>query len=359
MKRGLLAACLLLCGAAACLAEARTYRIGAVPKEWKLPPIEKPPSPSSPAPSGAFQGRGLGPVSKWDRDFSGPVGSSGFGLPLGSGVVPEGPTHGDPAKPSGASAQAAAEPALLTGTILADCMPGQIFLQRRANSTSYDYLARKGLTFTLELTGDELVGVIRTAPRPHPKELILSIVLGGVVPDGLVFRQEGVKDGLKVEVWKEGGLPRILLKKKPSDGALVEAVLMRPGSRRPSSRWQVKEWKEGRPSKIVSDQGLYTLESTAPSQERTPNDIFGRDLKILDQRAPLESGNAEVVYPWKGQLIDVAALKRLDREKESPLPGWIRGPQSAANGAILLVGLCGLLFAAVLLSRRFGKPLQK
>lgn len=354
MKRGVLAACLLVAAAAASPGDALLYRLGPVPSKWRLPKSEIPKRPEV-KPQLTSASPPTGEVSKFDRDFSGPVGSQGFGAPYGAAPLPA------------SVSSSPTENVYEEGSLLIDCRPSQIFFKRKAREMTRDYLSQNRTIFTVDLIDNQRTGVIRASQLPHPKEMVLSIVLGRVIPESLVFRQEGVKNGMKIEVWKEGGLPRITLKRHLDDGRLTEAALMTPGRKSVSSLWRVKEWKGIQPLKIVcisfgadgyglSSQTLYSLAEASPSQTRTPNDIFERNLKILDQRVPLESGSAEISYPWQGQLPDAAALKRLDREKEAPLPGWMKGPQAAVNGALSLAAACAALFLAVYLSRRFGPP---
>ena len=208
------------------LAEALQYRLGPVPEEWKLPKSEIPQPPQvkkQPAGSPSQTGE----VSKFERDFSGPVNSPGFGAPTGSATGVE--------NPLGSSA-----PVNETGALLVDCQPGQIFIRRMSREMTRDYLAQKSLIFTVELIDGKRIGVIRAAELPHPKESILAIVLGRSIPQGLVFKPGGAKGGLNLEVWKEGGIPRIILKRRPDDGRLVEAALMAPG--RKSSEWPISTY---------------------------------------------------------------------------------------------------------------------
>lgn len=355
--------------------DALLYRLGPVPSEWRLPKSEIPKRPEIKQQL-TYISPITGEVSRFDRDFSGPVGSHGFGVPMGfappNGAFTPSETRGSSRAGAGGPPQQFGPPRPIEsvyeeGSLLIDCRPGQIFFRRKGRETTRDYLSQNRTIFTVDLIDNQRAGVIRASERPHPKEALLSIVLGRVIPDGLNFKPGGVKHGLSLEVWKEGGLPRIILKRRPDDGRLVEAALMTPGRKSVSSLWRVKEWEGGHPSKVVcinfgsdgcglSSQTLYSLAEASPSQTRTPNDIFERNLKILDQRVPLESGSAEISYPWQGQLLDAAALRRLDREKEAPLPGWMKGPQAAVNGALSLAAACAALFLAVYLSRRFGPP---
>lgn len=359
MKRGLAAVCLLLSASSFCLAEQRLYRLGPVPKRWQTTPPVRP----AQLPSVGAEAN----VSKWERDFSLPIDSPGFGKPVGA-VLPDGPPRGAAPKSGGGRPAGGGSGVLKVnhqiGTLLVDSQPESLYLEQKGQDQGWKYLYSQGTVFSIDLSPDGPAGVVRLEDMPHPKETLLALVLGSQPPVNLVFRKEKDEAGLKVESWLELGFPRIKLKRRSADKSLVSAQLFAPGGQKAVSiLWKVKEWQGTRPSVIVCTQfgpagysitseSLYTLVEASPSVKRTPDDIFFMGLMVSDQRAVLDSSKAEISYPWSGRLPKVEDLKQMDQEASSPLPGFLKGSSSALTGVLLLAGACGTLLAMVLVAKK-------
>lgn len=273
-----------------------------------------------------------------------------------------------------------------------DCSPDHLYRSREDSEGRHAFLFRAGCVctahhwkFEAPLSGwsqekEQPTGEVRPAAMPPVKEAMLSILLGRAVPSGMSFQSEEPKDGSRTEVWREGGHPRILLKKRMSDGALIEARMMAPGSTEVIEIWQVKEWKDRHPVKAVRfampaqnqslylqttgrearqppllNGDLYTLVAVSPSRNPTAEAVFGPGFVILDYRAKLESRREGFSYPWKGRLMEIAEMKRIDRERDVPFPAFLKDANSMQTGIFLLGGLCALVFLAVWLSRRVAQ----
>lgn len=158
----------LLLGAVAVVAEQGLYRLGPVPAEWRLPASEIPkrPEPKEAPPLLPPQ---AGQAGKFDRDFSGPVGSPGSGVAFGGAT-------------SARSSSPPPKPVSEDGTQVLDSSPSSHIRRREDAQGRRDYLYRDGFTFTLEVFEGSPVGVIRQTGQPAPKEAALSILLGGAVP---------------------------------------------------------------------------------------------------------------------------------------------------------------------------------
>lgn len=357
MKKGFAAVCLLLAAASIVQAEQRLYKIGPVPKAWQTAP---PPLPDV-KPAQPLSVQSEANASKWERDFSLPADSPGFGKPIGSVPLVEG---GHPGSGTGRPVDLAVNH--LAGTLLVDSQPDQLYLEQKQKDSAWKYLNSDGVTLTLEQHPDGPHGLVRQEDMSHPKEMILALVLGSQPPVNLVFRKEKDEAGLKVESWLELGFPRIKLKRRSDDGRLISAQLFAPGGQKAVSiLWRVKEWQGSRPSVAICTQfgpagynitseSLYTLVETSPSVKRNADDIFIKGLKVSDQRAELDSLKSEVVYTWSGRLPKVEDLKRMDQDDDSPLPDFLKGGGSTISGVLLVTGICGALLVFVLLAKKAG-----
>lgn len=355
MKRGLAAVCLLLSASTFCLAEQRLYQLGPVRKAWQTAPPPLPPIKPAMPPSVQSEAN----ASKWERDFSLPIDSPGFGKPIGSVPLVEG---GHPNAGTGRSGELLVTHQ--TGTLLVDSQLDRLYLEQKQKDSAWKYLNSDGITLTLEQHPDGPHGLVRQEDMPHPKEMLLALVLGSQPPVNLVFRKEKDEAGLKVESWLDLGFPRIKLKRRSDDGRLISAQLFAPGGQKAVSiLWRVKEWQGSRPSVAICTQfgpagysitseSLYTLVETSPSVTRNPDDIFFKGLKVSDQRADLDSLKSEVVYTWSGSLPKVEDLKRMDQDDASPLPDFLKGGASTFSGFLLAAGICGALVVFGLLAKK-------
>jgi hypothetical protein len=357
MKKVLATVCLLLVAASIVQAEQRLYKIGPVPKAWQTAPPPPPAVKPAQPPSVLSEAN----ASKWERDFSLPADSPGFGKPVGSVPLEEG---GHPGGGTGRPGEL--KVTHQAGTLLVDSQPGRLYLEQKQKDSSRKYLNSDGVTLTLEQHPDGPQGLVRQDEMLHPKEILLGLMLGSKPPVNLVFRKEKDEAGMLVESWLELGFPRIKLKRRSDDGRLIFAQLFAPGGQKVASiLWRVKEWQGGRPSVIICTQfgpagysitseSLYTLVETSPSVERNADEIFFKGLKVSDQRAVLDSLKTEVVYTWTGSLPKVEDLKRMDQDAAALLPDFLKGGGSTISGVLLVTGICGTLLVFVLLAKKAG-----